>query len=66
MCLIIFALDCHPDYRLILCDALHFAQKYRPATMIDLATLTGACVVALGHEASGLMGNDPRLVYARK
>jgi leucyl aminopeptidase len=32
--------------------------------MIDLATLTGACVVALGHEASGLMGNDPRLVNA--
>jgi leucyl aminopeptidase len=50
--------------RLILCDALHFAQKYRPTAMIDLATLTGACVVALGHEASGLMGNDPRLVNA--
>jgi leucyl aminopeptidase len=30
--------------------------------MIDLATLTGACVIALGHEASGLMGNDPRLI----
>ena len=52
--------------RLILCDALHFAQKYRPAAMIDLATLTGACVVALGHEASGLMGNDQRLVDALK
>lgn len=48
--------------RLILCDALHFAQQYKPAAMIDLATLTGACVVALGHEASGLMGNDQRLV----
>jgi len=47
--------------RLILCDALHFAQQYRPAAMIDLATLTGACVVALGHEASGLMANDQRL-----
>jgi len=52
--------------RLILCDALHFARKYKPTAMIDLATLTGACVVALGHEASGLMGNDPRLVNALK
>jgi leucyl aminopeptidase len=52
--------------RLILCDALHFARKYKPTTMIDLATLTGACVVALGHEASGLMGNDQRLVDALK
>jgi leucyl aminopeptidase len=50
--------------RLILCDALHFARKYKPAVMIDLATLTGACVVALGHEASGLMGNNQRLVDA--
>lgn len=52
--------------RLALCDALHYAQKYKPAAMIDLATLTGACVVALGHEASGLMGNDQRLVNALK
>ncbi len=52
--------------RLILCDALHFALKYKPAVMIDLATLTGACVVALGHEASGLMGNNQRLVDTLK
>lgn len=52
--------------RLILCDALHFAQQYKPAVMIDLATLTGACVVALGHEASGLMGNNQRLADALK
>jgi leucyl aminopeptidase len=52
--------------RLILCDALHFAQRYKPAAMIDLATLTGACVVALGHEASGLMGNDQRLADSLK
>lgn len=52
--------------RLILCDALHFALKYKPTVMIDLATLTGACVVALGHEASGLMGNNQRLVDALK
>jgi leucyl aminopeptidase len=49
--------------RLVLCDALHYAHTtYKPKTMIDLATLTGACVVALGHEASGLMGNNPRLI----
>jgi leucyl aminopeptidase len=52
--------------RLVLCDALHFAQQYKPAVMIDLATLTGACVVALGHEASGLMGNNQQLVDALK
>ncbi len=52
--------------RLILCDALHFAQRYKPTAMIDLATLTGACVVALGHEASGLMGNDQRLANSLK
>ena len=49
--------------RLILCDALHYAlANYQPSAIIDLATLTGACVVALGHEASGLMGNDQGLV----
>jgi leucyl aminopeptidase len=52
--------------RLILCDALHYAKKYKPAAMIDLATLTGACVVALGHEASGMMGTDQRLLTALK
>jgi leucyl aminopeptidase len=50
--------------RLVLCDALHYAQKYRPAALIDLATLTGACVVALGTFSSGVMGNDVRLVKA--
>jgi leucyl aminopeptidase len=52
--------------RLILCDALNYAQKHKPAAMIDLATLTGACVVALGHETSGMMGNDQRLIAALK
>jgi len=52
--------------RLILCDALHYALKFKPAAMIDLATLTGACVVALGHEASGMMGTDQRLLNALK
>jgi len=48
--------------RLILCDALHYAKKYKPAAVIDVATLTGACVVALGTSATGMMGNDAALV----
>ena len=48
--------------RLILADALCFARRYEPAAVVDCATLTGACVVALGNHASGLMGNDEDLV----
>ena len=48
--------------RLILADALAYAQKYRPNVIIDLATLTGACVVALGNEAAGALGNDRGLM----
>jgi leucyl aminopeptidase len=44
--------------RLILADALSYASRYKPDLVIDLATLTGACVVALGHYATGMMGND--------
>ncbi len=47
--------------RLILADALMYAQKYKPQACIDLATLTGACVVALGTVTSGLMGTDTPL-----
>ncbi len=47
--------------RLILADALAYASRYRPAAVIDLATLTGACKVALGSQAAGLMTNDPAL-----
>jgi leucyl aminopeptidase len=43
--------------RLILGDALAYATRYKPVACVDLATLTGACVVALGHEAIGMMGN---------
>jgi leucyl aminopeptidase len=50
--------------RLVLCDALHHALSYRPAAVIDLATLTGACVVALGSLATGMMGNDEGLKRA--
>jgi leucyl aminopeptidase len=48
--------------RLILCDALSYARRFKPACVIDAATLTGAIVVALGHTASGLMGTDDALV----
>ncbi len=52
--------------RLILADALAYAEKYKPSAVIDLATLTGACVVALGHYATGMMGNDHGLQKALK
>jgi leucyl aminopeptidase len=48
--------------RLILADALSYARRYRPRAILDAATLTGACVIALGHHAIGLMGNDDALV----
>lgn len=48
--------------RLILADALLYARRYDPAAVVDCATLTGACVVALGAHASGLMGNDEDLM----
>lgn len=47
--------------RLVLCDALTYIDKYKPETVIDIATLTGACVIALGHHATGLMSNDDAL-----
>lgn len=47
--------------RLVLADALAYAKRYDPAAVIDLATLTGACVVALGHETAGLITNDQSL-----
>src|SRR2546422_688109 len=48
--------------RLILCDALSYARRFKPAAVIDAATLTGAVVVALGHVAIGEMGNDDALL----
>jgi leucyl aminopeptidase len=48
--------------RLILADALSYARRYGPAAVVDCATLTGACHVALGDHASGLMGNDEDLI----
>jgi leucyl aminopeptidase len=48
--------------RLILCDALSYARRYKPVAVVDIATLTGAIVVALGHGAAGVMGDDEKLV----
>ncbi|HEX5385493.1 MAG TPA: leucyl aminopeptidase [Gemmatimonadales bacterium] len=48
--------------RLILSDALSYARRYEPSAVIDIATLTGAIVVALGHTAAGLMGTDDALI----
>ena len=48
--------------RLILCDALSWARRYQPACVLDIATLTGAIVVALGHTAAGVMGTDDALL----
>ena len=47
--------------RLVLADALTYARRYRPSAIIDLATLTGACIVALGNDVSGIMSNDDDL-----
>jgi leucyl aminopeptidase len=48
--------------RLVLADVLAFAKRFSPAAVVDAATLTGACVIALGHTATGVMGNDEGLV----
>ncbi|WP_130471675.1 leucyl aminopeptidase [Candidatus Magnetaquicoccus inordinatus] len=55
-------LNTDAEGRLILADALYHASSFKPAVIIDLATLTGACAVALGAHASGLMGNDNSLL----
>jgi leucyl aminopeptidase len=51
-------LNTDAEGRLILCDALTYVERYKPAAVIDIATLTGACVIALGHVVSGLFAND--------
>ncbi|MBL7996631.1 leucyl aminopeptidase [bacterium] len=54
-------LNTDAEGRLILADALAYAQKYKPEAIIDLATLTGHCVIALGYAGAGMMGNDPNV-----
>ncbi len=54
-------LNTDAEGRLLLCDTLTYADRYNPDVVIDLATLTGACLVALGRIPSGLLGNDDEL-----
>ena len=54
-------LNTDAEGRLILCDALTYAERFKPAVVVDIATLTGACVIALGHYRSGLFSPDDAL-----
>jgi leucyl aminopeptidase len=54
-------LNTDAEGRLILCDALTYTERFDPACVVDIATLTGACVIALGHVATGLLANDDQL-----
>jgi leucyl aminopeptidase len=54
-------LNTDAEGRLILCDALTYAERFNPEAVVDIATLTGACVIALGHVATGLFANDQKL-----
>lgn len=54
-------LNTDAEGRLILCDALTYAERFEPECVIDIATLTGACVIALGTQTSGLFANDDSL-----
>jgi len=57
-------LNTDAEGRLVLCDALTYTERFKPKTVIDIATLTGACVVALGNHASGLFSNNEDLAQA--
>ncbi len=54
-------LNTDAEGRLILCDALTYAERFKPACVVDVATLTGACVIALGHHHTGLFSADDKL-----
>jgi len=54
-------LNTDAEGRLVLADALTYVKKFNPKSVVDIATLTGACIVALGHSTSGLLSNDDRL-----
>ena len=57
-------LNTDAEGRLVLCDAITYAERYKPDVVIDVATLTGACVIALGAHASGLFSNHQPLADA--
>ena len=54
-------LNTDAEGRLVLCDAITYSRRFKPAAVVDVATLTGACIVALGNHVSGLMSNTPAL-----
>ncbi|MGM0784557.1 MAG: leucyl aminopeptidase [Pseudomonadota bacterium] len=54
-------LNTDAEGRLVLCDALTYAERFEPASVVDIATLTGAAIIALGHHATGLLSNDDDL-----
>jgi leucyl aminopeptidase len=54
-------LNTDAEGRLILCDALTYVEKFKPSAVVDVATLTGAMVIALGHVATGLFANSDSL-----
>ncbi|GHE22921.1 leucyl aminopeptidase [Halomonas urumqiensis] len=54
-------LNTDAEGRLVLCDALTYAERFKPASVVDIATLTGAAIIALGHHATGLLSNDDDL-----
>jgi leucyl aminopeptidase len=54
-------LNTDAEGRLILCDALTYAERFKPAAVVDIATLTGACIIALGHHHAGLFASDDGL-----
>jgi leucyl aminopeptidase len=62
--LTIEVLNTDAEGRLVLCDALTYTERFKPKAVIDIATLTGACVVALGNHASGLFSNNEDLAQA--
>ncbi|NJC88563.1 MAG: leucyl aminopeptidase [Desulfuromonas sp.] len=57
-------LNTDAEGRLILADAITYVRRVNPRLVVDIATLTGACVIALGHHAIAVLGNDPALVQA--
>ena len=57
-------LNTDAEGRLVLCDTLSYAEQFKPASVVDIATLTGACIIALGDAASAVMGNNDEVVNA--
>jgi leucyl aminopeptidase len=54
-------LNTDAEGRLVLCDALTYVERFNPKAVVDIATLTGACITALGHQTSGLLSNNDEL-----